>query len=150
MSMRRIGIGSALLFVVAILIAAGGCGRGAKSPAPIAIGAPVTVTQAVSIHDLSASPATFVGQKIRLEGTVSKVCQGSGCWVEVAAADGSTFLARSLDHSILAPTDCAGRRVIVQGVVTEIPPEVSEEPVPEDHECPRPTYLVATEGIELR
>ncbi len=121
-------------------------------------GSPIDVTEPVSIAQLSTNPAQFVGQTVRLEGTVSKVCKGSGCWVEVRAADGSSILARSLDHSILVPTDCEGRRIVVQGVVNEILPERSEEASHEEkaqhegqvaHECPQPAYLVATSGIEL-
>jgi hypothetical protein len=96
---------------------------------------------------------------VRLEGTVKSVCQGKGCWAEVVAPDGSTFLAKSLDDTILLPTDCAGRRIVVQGTVTSLGPagdaeahaeEHAHGEVAEGHVCPRPAYVVATEGIELR
>jgi hypothetical protein len=122
--------------------------RGA-APSTLKVGAPVTVAASVSIKALAATPESFAGQAVRLEGTVSKVCQGMGCWVEVKAPDGATFIARSLDESVLLPTDCAGRRIVVQGVVTALPSQSASEPNPEGHECPRPNYLVATQGIEL-
>lgn len=95
-----------------------------------------------------------MGQTVRLEGTVSSVCKGSGCWVEVKAQDGSTMLAKSMDHSILVPMDCEGRHIVVQGVVTEMPaPAAENTPEPAQgeapHECPQPTYLVATSGVQL-
>lgn len=129
-----------------------GCSGNAKRSggAPsLKVGAPVTLEEAIVVGDLVAAPEKYVGQIVRLEGSVAKVCQGMGCWAEVKAADGSTFIAKSLDESILLPTDCAGRRIVVQGVVTELPGEAASEPVHEGHECPRPTYLVATQGVEL-
>lgn len=127
--------------------------------AAVSVGAPVTVRDAVSIADLSARTESYVGQVVRLEGTVSGVCQGSGCWAEVRAEDGAVFLARSMDHSVLLPTDCLGRRIVVQGVVTELEAvEESEEAADhhhhgdegEDHVCPRPTFIVSTTGAQLR
>ncbi len=61
------------------------------------------------------------------------------------------LLAKSLDESVLVPKDCAGRRVVVQGVVTALPAEHKAEPQPTDgHACPRPEYVIATQGIELK
>lgn len=143
-------------WVVCLLAGALGCGVLNKSggrPA-LKVGKAITVTKPVSITALSNNPETFVGQTVRLEGTVSGVCMGSGCWAEVQAADGSTFMAKSTDHSVLVPTDCLGRKIVVQGVVTAVPVQAQEEEHhheegEEPHECPRPTYLVTTQGVEL-
>jgi hypothetical protein len=112
-------------------------------------GAPVTTRKAVDIAKLAKDPARFAGRRVRLEGTVKDVCQGRGCWVEVEAADAS-FLARSLDESVLLPKDCKGRKVVVQGVVKALPRTIKEEPREEGHACPKPEWVVATQGIELR
>lgn len=130
---------------------AGCAGRQTRTSASpsLAVGTPITVTAPVSITALAADPASFEGQTVRLEGTVAAVCQGMGCWAEVKAADGSTFLARSLDESVLLPKDCAGRKIVVQGVVTRLPSAMASEPKPEGHACPRPDYVVATSGASL-
>lgn len=141
----------ALLFVV--LTSFGCAGRTAS----LRVGAPIQKAKPTSIAALNAQPADFVGQKVLLQGVVSKVCKGSGCWVEVQAADGSAIIARSLDHSILVPTDCEGRRIVLQGMMSSDAPEAcgggeahhGEEGDVPAHECPQPTYLVATTGIEL-
>ena len=112
-------------------------------------GSPVTTRKAVDIAKLAKDPARFAGRKVRLEGTVKEVCQGRGCWVEVEAG-GASFLARSLDESVLLPKDCKGRRVVVQGVVKALPRTIKEEPSEEGHACPKPEWVVATQGIELR
>jgi hypothetical protein len=112
-------------------------------------GSPINLKKGISIAELSTKPEAFVGQTVLLEGKVSGVCKGSGCWVEVQAADGSSFLAKSMDHDVLVPTDCEGRRIVLQGVVTEVPPDAEAEKPADGHECPRPTYLVSTLGVQL-
>jgi hypothetical protein len=116
---------------------------------PLKFGAPVTVAKAVNLAKLAKNPAKFAGQTVRLEGTVKNVCQGKGCWVEVAARKGKSFIAKSLDESILLPKDCQGRRIVVQGLVTTMPAESHEEPAAEGHVCPQPKYVVSTQGVEL-
>jgi hypothetical protein len=112
-------------------------------------GALVKTKKAVDIAKLAKDPARFAGRTVRLEGTVKEVCQGRGCWVEVEAG-GASFLARSLDESVLLPKDCKGRKVVVQGVVKALPRSIKEEPKEEGHACPKPEWVVATQGIELR
>jgi len=121
---------------------------------PLKVGAPVTVKKPVDIAALAKKPAKFVGRTVRLEGIVKDVCQGRGCWVEVEGPKGVTFLAKSLDESVLLPKDCKGRRIAVEGVVTEMKGETEAEHAEHaqaaGHSCPRPTYLVATKGAELK
>jgi hypothetical protein len=114
---------------------------------PVKVGAPVTVKKPVKIAQLAKQPARFVGKTIRLEGQVKRVCQGAGCWVEVQDAQGAFFLARSLDESVLRPKDCAGKKVVVQGVVTRLEAKAHDhEHGDQGHECPQPTFLVSTQG----
>lgn len=122
--------------------------------APKKIGAAITVKKAVDLAKLEKHPKRFVGQTVRLEGSIKEVCQGAGCWVRVTNAKGAAFLAKSLDESVLLPNDSAGRRIVVQGVVTEMAARDAEahkahDCAAEGHECPTPSYLVATQGIEL-
>ena len=97
----------------------------AAAPTPgtdaVRVGAAVTSRKPTDIDKLARDPKKYVGRTVRIDGTVKKVCQGAGCWVEVASAKGTTFLARSLDESVLLPKDCAGRKIVVQGVVTMLP-----------------------------
>ena len=139
---RGMAIAAALLVVWAL-----GCG-GTKA---LHVGAPMTVDKPVAIAALAEAPASFAGQTVLLEGTVKGVCQGMGCGVEVQDAKGASFIARSLDDSVLLPKDCAGRKVAVQGVVTAMPQEAHTEPAEAaGHVCPKPEYVVATSGVTLR
>jgi RecJ-like exonuclease len=118
---------------------------------PSRYGAPVTAKKSVPVAKLAEAPAKYEGKTVRIEGTVSEVCQGRGCWVRVKDEKGQSFLAKSLDESVLLPKDCAGQYVVVQGVVTALKakPHEHEEGV-EGHSCPTPEYVVSTQGIELR
>jgi hypothetical protein len=121
----------------------------------VAVGSPITVKKPVNLAQLAKSPKRFVGKTVRLEGTVKEVCQGRGCWVEVVDAKGASFLAKSLDESILLPMDCAGRAIVVQGVVTKLMAqghdhEHGDGKVAEGHACPAPKYLVSTQGAVLK
>ena len=117
---------------------------------PVAVGAEITVKKPVKLAKLAKSPEKFVGKTIRIEGTALKVCQGAGCWVEVSDGKGVTFLAKSLDESVLLPKDSAGRSIVVQGVVTKMAPKTHDhEHEGEGHECPVPTFLISTQGALL-
>ena len=112
-------------------------------------GAAVKVKTPVNVAQLASAPAKFKGKTIRLEGTVKEVCQGKGCWVEVADDKGASFMARSLDESVLLPKDCKGWHVVVEGKVMTMPAKVRNEAEPTDHACPKPEYVVSTRGVEL-
>lgn len=112
-------------------------------------GAKVTAKKPVNIGQLAQAPEKFKGKTVRLEGTVKDVCQGMGCWIEVQDPSGASFLAKSLDESVLVPKDCKGRKVVVQGVVMTLPQKAHEEKPAEGHACPKPTWVVSTQGVEL-
>lgn len=113
-------------------------------------GAPVVEKQAASIAKLARKPARFVGRTLRIEGVVKDVCQGQGCWVEVQDAKGASFIAKSIDESVLLPKDCKGQRIVVQGVVTALPAKGHDHGAEvAAHECPTPNYVLSTQGAEL-
>jgi hypothetical protein len=144
---RSIGLFAALGLVLAASVSFSG--EVAPAGGPQRFGAPLKVKKAVDVAVLAAAPAKFKGRTIRLEGTVKEVCQGRGCWVEVSDEKGASFMARSLDESVLLPKDCKGARVVVEGKVVAMPAKLAEEPESKDHACPKPTYVVSTRGVEL-
>ena len=150
MSMRNLPTIAVLLCIGSVAFA----GAPASGTDPVRVGAAITTKKTTDIDKLARDPKKYVGRTVRIDGTVKKVCQGAGCWVEVASSKGVTFLAKSLDESVLLPKDCAGRKIMVQGVVTMLPAKEAEahqhaEPVGADHECPAPTFLLSTQGAEL-
>ena len=143
--LRALFVTMALLALPALVYAAD------SAPAPQRFGTAVRVTKPLAIARLAKEPAKFRGRTIRIEGTVKDVCQGKGCWVEVADARGASFIAKSLDESVLLPKDCKGQHVVVEGVVTTLPRggEGAEAGEPADHACPKPNYVLSTRGVEL-
>lgn len=89
-------------------------------------------------------------RRVQLEGTVGDVCQGSGCWVEVVDGD-RAVIAKSLDHGVLFPTDCGGRRVLIDGIVRVDPESACGDHDEGDpgHRCPDPDLLVEITGAKL-
>ncbi len=145
-------VASALLGLALLASACGGPKE--KGASALQVGSPITVVEVTPLAKIAAEPAAFSGQQVRIEGTVKAVCQGRGCWVEVTDKNGKSFMARSLDETVLLPKDCAGRKIVVQGVVTALPAKAAEEAeksaAAEGHACPKPDYVVATEGVQLR
>ena len=138
------------LAALATLVLVPAASFAADAPAtPQRFGAAVKAKTPVNIAQLAGAPAKFKGKTIRLEGTVKNVCQGKGCWVEVADEKGVSFMARSLDESVLLPKDCTGMHVVVEGKVMTMPVKVKNEAEPTDHACPKPEYVVSTRGVEL-
>ncbi len=136
------------LATLGLLLAAGAAS--ADSPATAQrFGAPLKLKKSVEVARLAQAPEKFKGRTVRLEGTVQDVCQGKGCWVQVTDGKGASFMARSLDESVLLPKDCKGMHVVVEGLVTTMPKAAMEEPEPKDHACPKPEYVVSTRGVEL-
>jgi hypothetical protein len=115
-------------------------------------GATITETRTTPLAKLLRRPSALEGRTLRIEGTVKDVCQGRGCWIELSDAKGRTFLAKSLDETVLVPKDIAGRRVVVQGVLTSKPAKghVHEEGEESGHSCPAPTWVLDTRGVEVR
>ena len=118
-------------------------------PQPGAYGTAITEKKPVKLAKLAKSPAKYKGKTVRLEGMVKDVCQGQGCWIEIQSKDGKTFLAKSLDESVLVPKNSKGQNVVVQGVVTQMPPKPHEHHGEEGHSCPAPTWVVSMLGVEL-
>lgn len=95
-------------------------------------------TEVVGVADLDGNPTPYAGKYVRVEGTVSKVCKSSGCWVEVVAPDGATIMASSPDHDLLLPKNCEGVGIVVEGLMLEEIPEGGE-----------PTYTFAMKRVTL-
>lgn len=146
--------GMAAIVAACLLALPGVLGAGSKEGAQVqTFGAPVTVKKSTSLAKVQKDPARFVGKTLRIEGVVKEVCQGMGCWVEVEDAKGARFIARSLDESVLLPTDCKGSRIVVQGSMTEMRKKdhdhAAHAALEAGHSCPAPDYLLSTSGIQL-
>ncbi|MDP6957201.1 MAG: DUF4920 domain-containing protein [Planctomycetota bacterium] len=110
----------------------------------------------VSLKNLISGVDKYQDKKVMIEGSILRVCQGRGCWVEVS--DGTTkMIAKSIAHDVLLPKDCAGNEIQVMGHL-RIDPETTcgedhahekSEEEHGDHECPKPSILLEMEGAKL-
>jgi hypothetical protein len=114
----------------------------------------LTVKRATAIKSITADPEKYVGKKVLVSGKVARVCKGRGCWVEVANPDGDSIICKSLDESVMVPTDCEGRFIQVQGKV-KIDKQASGKFEMKKHEglaehaCPAPKVLVSLDGASF-
>jgi hypothetical protein len=89
------------------------------------LGAGVTLETATPIADVIASPATFAGRTVRVEGVVTAVCEHMGCWMTLAPAGAAaehpaTLRLKVEDGVIVFPVSARGRTAIAQGVVARV------------------------------
>ena len=74
--------------------------------------------EAVPLVELADVGADNVGETVRVEARVSKVCRKKGCFF--IAVDGDAMLRVSFrDYAFFVPTDISGKRVMFVGEVIE-------------------------------
>jgi hypothetical protein len=86
-------------------------------------GAGVTLATATPIKELYDSPDKFVGKTVRVDGVVTAVCTGMGCWLAIGAADNPDQAVRfQADHdgTIVFPITMTGKPASAEGVFVKI------------------------------
>ena len=105
-----------LVAVVAVML----CGAAAVA-AEEKFGAGVTLKDATPIAKLFESPKSYVGKTVRIEGTVSAVCEEMGCWMELKdEASGKAIQLKVDDGVIVFPLAAKGKKATGEGVFEEI------------------------------
>ncbi|MBN1827402.1 MAG: DUF4920 domain-containing protein [Candidatus Eisenbacteria bacterium] len=148
--MRRFPAIAAAALMGALLSAA--CEEGTEV---LKAGAPITLDRANDIGLINEAPESFDGKMVLVEGTVTGVCQGSGCWALIEDGKGNQIYAKSPDHSVALPVNCAGAHLRVQGplFIPEEEPEHDQEEGDEEHGgahvCATPGFFVTMTAAEL-
>jgi len=133
-----------------------------SAASPRRFGAPLSDAAAIAAQAVLAEPSRFDDKDIKLTGTVSAACQRKGCWMTIGTGEpGQTTVRVSFkDYGFFVPTDCMGKRAIVEGhfKVTELSAaqaqHFADESVkpgaapPQITKAQRTLALVAT-GVEL-
>lgn len=102
---------------------------GAQAPGKV-YGDGVAATSAVAVQALLDHPDRYVGKTVRVDGTVSAVCQSMGCWLEIGdSAIGRGVRFKVTDGVVVFPKDAAGRKASAEGVFEQI----ATSPVREAH-----------------
>ena len=108
------------LVTIVVLLAAGSVLAGDSTK----YGEGVTLEKAVSIEQLLASPADYLGQEIRVDGTITGVCKKRGCWMQVTDEKGNGVRIKVEDGVIVFPATSMGNTASAQGVFEGIPAAV--------------------------
>jgi hypothetical protein len=95
----------------------------ASSPAIETVGEPLRVNETTPIADILAQPASYEGQRVRIEGEVTGVCAAMGCWMDVADPAGRTLQVKVDDGVLVFPQEALGGHGKVEGTVEMLPME---------------------------
>jgi len=123
------------LSVVALaLLVLTGCSESADVQAPAApavtfasfdvFGSEFDQADNVPVQMVAASPSDYLGEPVKVSGTITEVCQGTGCWMTLQVSDAQLVrivMPRDEDNNYLFTLDrgMSGRRAIVQGTLDE-------------------------------
>jgi hypothetical protein len=78
--------------------------------------APSLAGEPVDVEQVLAAPKGYLQQTIKCQGTVSRVCEAAGCWLELrAAAGGAGLRVPMAGHSFFVPPSLVGKKVVVEG-----------------------------------
>ena len=93
-------------------------------------------TARVSFADVLKEPKKFAGKAVVIEGSVERVCQAEGCWMQIVPdADAEAGAVRvTFDHKFAVPKDAAKMRFRAEGTfsVKTLSKETVEHLVKED------------------
>lgn len=119
-----LGILAATALALLSLIA-GACASAPPAPAVQieTVGEPLVVAETTPIADILARPASYEGQRVRIEGEVTGVCAAMGCWMDVADPTGRTIQVKVEDGVLVFPMEALGGHGQVEGEVELLPME---------------------------
>jgi len=70
----------------------------------------------VPVDQIVASPATWDGKDVVVDGVVKEVCQQKGCWRTIATAGPqASVMVKDEEYEIFLPEDAAGKKVYLKG-----------------------------------
>ena len=79
-------------------------------------GAAFTIKEITPAKSFFAAPDSYVGKQVRVEGTVTDVCQKMGCWMVISDGQ-STLRVTTKDHKFFVAKDGAGSKCHIEGEV---------------------------------
>jgi hypothetical protein len=74
----------------------------------------------IDVARVLAEPQAYLNQKIKCAGTVARVCEAAGCWLELRATAGAAQGLRvpMAGHAFFIPRDAVGRPAVVEGLLS--------------------------------
>jgi hypothetical protein len=81
----------------------------------------VDLTQATAIADLAAKPDQFYGKTVRVDGTVTAVCENMGCWMQLEDPASKKSVRIKVDDGVIVfPLTAKGKKASAQGVIEKV------------------------------
>jgi hypothetical protein len=83
----------------------------------------VSLNDATPLTSVIATPSTYEGKTVRVEGVVTSVCEEMGCWLALAPTDtrGDKTLIIQVEHGVVVfPMSARGRRAAAEGIVQRV------------------------------
>jgi hypothetical protein len=72
--------------------------------------------ETLEVAEVLKDPASYLHRDIRCRGTVARVCQAAGCWLELQGSAGVEGLRVPMaGHSFFVPQDIVGSVAVVEG-----------------------------------
>jgi len=109
---KNIKLMGILLIVILIILGISGC-SGNSSNNSERYGVDITEKEVVNTKDILSSPDKYLGQTLRLEGTIVRECP-SGCWFFLEDETGTIYV--DINPSGLSIPPKVGKKVAVEGV----------------------------------
>ena len=102
------------------------------------LGKPLTLKAATPIDEILASPQKFLGKTVQVKGTVSAVCQHTGCWMNLAdPKTGKSVRIKVEDGVIVFPKESVGKLAVAEGEFVKASASAEEG---------KTTYQIAGQG----
>jgi hypothetical protein len=94
----------------------------AAAPAERKFGQGVTLDGPVlDVKTVLANPEPYVGKKLKCEGTVARVCERAGCWLELQGETQAGGLRVPMaGHAFFVPQEIVGKHAVIEGELTAV------------------------------
>lgn len=116
--------------------------------APQVFGAkPASNQPVVPVDTVLEEPEAYLGSSIRCGGTVARVCERAGCWLELQGeVEGRGLRVPMAGHAFFVPQSIVGQRVVIEGKLSaqELRPEDRAHLEGEGLKAVGPLSLIAT------
>lgn len=107
-----------ILISCLILTAGFGCSKSELDTQVVTYGSGVTASDAIDVADFYANLDELEGQKVRVKGMVTDVCEKRGCWIKIGnEKEAQTVKFKVQDGVIVFPMSAKGKDVIAEGTV---------------------------------
>lgn len=130
--------------------AAAALATAAAADAPQTFGKPLAGLKPVALAEVLAKPEN--GRAVRLEGTIERVCQNKGCWLEFKQEAKSVHVTFE-NYGFFVPKDSIGKPVVLEGkVIVKEPDQDRVEHVKSEGagEAAAAKVSIEATGVEIR